>query len=75
MRSEQMIASAANYIGCATRCQNDWDAFFGLGDRLTERELMEMHGAGLGLVWATHQTDLYSALMTLYRARSDWDIP
>jgi hypothetical protein len=69
-----MLASAANYIGCATRCKETWDESFRRGDRLTERELIEMHGAGLGLVWATHQTDLHSALVTLYHAPSQWGI-
>ena len=36
---------------------------------------MEMHGAGLGLIWATHQTDLQSALVTLDNARSEWGTP
>ena len=70
-----MIASAANYIACATRCREAWDASFWSEDRLTDRELMEMHGAGLGLIWATHQTDLQSALVTLDNAWSEWGTP
>jgi hypothetical protein len=70
-----MMASAANYVAGATRCKKTWDDSFRHGDdggRLTERELVEMHAAGLGLIWTTHTTDLPSALMTLESAASLW---
>ncbi len=66
--SERMIAAAARYIASAIRCRELWNSFFTRfdeGNRLTERDLIEMHGAGLGLVWTTHSTDLPSALATL----------
>ena len=60
-----MIASAARYIAAARRCRQSWDTVFDRsadGVDLTERDLLEMHGAGLGLMWTTHSTDLPSAL-------------
>jgi hypothetical protein len=63
-----MIDAAARYIAGATRCKEAWDASFRQsedGHRLTDRDLMEMHGAGLGLIWTTHTNDLSSALATL----------
>jgi hypothetical protein len=63
-----MIDAAAHYLAGATRCKEAWDASFRQSDsghRLTDRDLMEMHGAGLGLIWTTHTNDLPSALATL----------
>ncbi len=68
--SERMIESTARYIAGATRCKQAWDASFRRshdGDGLSDRDLMEMHGAGLGLIWTTHTTDLQSALALLYQ--------
>jgi hypothetical protein len=68
-----MIDAAAHYIAGATRCKETWDASFRRsheGCRLTERDLMEMHGAGLGLIWTTHTNDLHSALATLRQVES-----
>jgi hypothetical protein len=70
-----MTAAAANYVAGATRCKKTWDDSFrhcDEGGRLTERELVEMHGAGLGLIWTTHTTDLPSALTTLRDAEAQW---
>jgi len=63
-----MIDSAANYIAGATRCKEVWDACFeqsAEGERLTGRDLVEMHSARLGLIWTTSTTDLPSALNVL----------
>jgi hypothetical protein len=63
-----MIDAAAHYLAAATRCQEAWDASFRQSDeghRLTNRDLMEMHGAGLALMWTTHTNDLPSALARL----------
>ena len=63
-----MIDSAANYIDGATRCKTAWDACFAQsaeGERLTQRALVEMHSARLGLIWTTSTTDLSSALAVL----------
>jgi hypothetical protein len=52
------------------RGKEAWDLSFRRSDeggRLTERDLIEMHGAGLGLMWTTHTTDLHSALAVLHR--------
>ncbi|MGA2045692.1 MAG: hypothetical protein ABSG83_20275, partial [Roseiarcus sp.] len=52
---------AAGYIAGATRFKEVWDGSFRKADeggRLTPRDLVEMHAAGLGLVWATHTIDL-----------------
>jgi hypothetical protein len=68
-----MIEAAARYIAGATRCKEAWDASFrqsDRGNRLTDRDLMEMHGAGLGLIWTTHTNDLPSALATLRRVEA-----
>jgi hypothetical protein len=65
-----MTASAAHYLAGATRCKKTWDEFFRQSDdghRLAERQLAEMHGAGLGLMWSTHTKDLHSALAVLHR--------
>lgn len=71
--SERMIASAAHYIASAMRCKEAWDAAFRQSDesgRLAARQLAEMHGAGLGLMWTTHTKDLHSALAVLHRVES-----
>ena len=63
-----MIEAAARYIAGAIRCKEAWDESFTRSDgghRLTNRDLMEMHGAGLGLIWTTHTNDLPSALATM----------
>ncbi len=66
--SERMITAAARYIASAIRCRDLWNSCFRRsdeGDRLSDRDLIEMHSAGLGLVWTTHSNDLHSALATL----------
>jgi len=68
-----MIDAAAQYIACARRCKQTWDASFRKsheGHGLSERDLMEMHGAALGLIWTTHTTDLQSALALLYHVEA-----
>jgi len=66
--SERRITAATRYIASAIRCREIWNSCFRRsdgGDRLSDRDLIEMHGAGLGLVWTTHSKDLHSALATL----------
>jgi hypothetical protein len=73
MPSERSIASASRYIAAATRCRQSWDDAFARSDdghRLSARELLEMHGAGLGLMWTTHSTDLSSALGLLHQVEN-----
>jgi hypothetical protein len=65
-----MVDAAAGYIAGATRFKEVWDGSFRKADeggRLTPRDLVEMHAAGLGLVWATHTIDLDSALAVLHQ--------
>jgi hypothetical protein len=73
MPSERMIAAAAQYIASADRCKRAWSRSFERDDestRLTVRELAEMHGAGLGLLWTTHTNDLRSALAVLQQVEA-----
>jgi hypothetical protein len=68
MPSERMIDAAAHYLAGATRCKETWESSLrksDAGDQLTDRDLMEMHGAALGMVWTTHTQDLDSALAIL----------
>jgi hypothetical protein len=63
-----MIEAAARYLAGATRSKEIWDGSFQKYDEgrtLTPLDLVEMHGAALGLVWTTHTTDLLSALAVL----------
>ena len=74
MPSERMIQAAAHYLAGATRCKENWESSIRqsqAGDELTDRDLMEMHGAALGMVWATHTRDLDSALTILERLEID----
>lgn len=74
MPSERMIEAAAHYLAGATRCKETWEASIRqseAGDELTDRDLMEMHGAALGMIWATHTQDLDAALTILDRLEVD----
>jgi hypothetical protein len=69
-----MIEAAAHYLAGATRCKETWESSFRRseeGVELTGRDLVEMHGAALGMVWATHTRDLDSALAILDRLELD----
>jgi len=71
--TDRMIDATAQYIAGATRCKQAWDASFRRsheGEELSERDLMEMHGAGLGLIWTTHTNDLQSALALLFHVEA-----
>jgi hypothetical protein len=75
--SERSITSAARYLAAATRCRHAWDDVFDRHDNgqpLTKRDLVEMHGAGLGLMWTTHSTDLSSALALLRQVDSSMSV-
>jgi hypothetical protein len=74
MPSKRMIQAAAAYLAGATRCKMTWEASFqrvDQGEPMTNRDLVEMHGAALGMIWATHTTDLDSALAILDRLEVD----
>jgi hypothetical protein len=74
MPSERMIQAAAHYLAGASRCRETWESSIRqseAGAELTDRDLMEMHGAALGMVWATHTRDLASALDILDRLEID----
>ncbi len=65
-----MIQAAAAYLAGATRCKMTWEASLrrvAAGEPMTDRDLVEMHGAALGMIWATHTRDLDSALAILDR--------
>ena len=69
-----MIQAAAAYLAGATRCKVTWEALLRQADEgedLTDRDLVEMHSAALGMIWATHTQDLDSALAILDRLEVD----
>jgi hypothetical protein len=74
MPSERMIEAAAHYLAGATRCKETWESTLRQseeGVELTDRDLLELHSAALGMVWATHTRDLDSALAILDRLELD----
>jgi len=69
-----MIDAAAHYLAGATRFKETWEASLRQADEgvpLTGRDLMEMHAAALGMIWATHTKDLDAALAILERLETD----
>jgi hypothetical protein len=68
-----MNDAAAPYLASAIRSKDAWDRSFQKSDEggsLSPRDLVEMHGAALGLVWATHTVDLDAALAVLHRVET-----